>query len=65
MDLCGDEMSQSDSLKKQRAWALRREGYLKKEFRDRMGDLEGRIIHLEELLRTGPFRSVDETHRGD
>ncbi len=59
-------MSQSDSLKKQRAWALRREGYLKKEFRDRMGDLEKRLIAVEVLLRLRIEKDTEiEDRRGD
>jgi len=41
----------SDERKRQRAWALRREGYLKLEFRSRLTDLETRLIKLENLLR--------------
>lgn len=52
MDLCEVVMSLiSDERKRQRAWALRREGYLKLEFRSRLTDLETRLIKLENLLR--------------
>ncbi len=54
MDLCGDEMSLSDSAKRQRAWALRREGYLKGAFDKRMDLLEKRLTELEVFFQRGP-----------